>query len=90
MSKPNIEARADVTAIGAAVHNSRWEFRTAEGIAEDLGLSPEEVARLLADHPEIARKSVMTDHRGRELYAAPNRRPTLRERLEQIRWILAH
>jgi spore maturation protein CgeB len=90
MAKSDVEYKVDLAAIGAAIRNPRWEFRTPEGIAEDLGLSSEVVARQLAEHPEIARKSAMTDRHGRELYAAPERRPTLRERLEQIRWILAH
>lgn len=90
MAKSETEPKADVAAIGAAVQSSRWEFRTAQGIAEDLGVSSQEVARQLSEHPEIARKSVMTDRLGRPLYAAPGRRPGLRERLEQIRWILAH
>ena len=90
MAKTDIESKTDVAAIGAALQNPRWKFRTPEGIAEDLGLSPEVVAQQLAEHPEIARKSVMTDRHGRELYVAPERRPTLRERLEQVRWILAH
>jgi hypothetical protein len=90
MARSETEPKADVAAIGAAVQNPRWEFRTAVGIAEDLGVSPEDVAQRLAEHPEIARESVMTDRLGRALYAAPGRRPGLRERLEQIRWILAH
>lgn len=90
MARPDLGSKVDVAVIGAAIQDPRWMFRTAEGIAEDLGLSPENVARQLAEHPEIARKSAMTDRRGRTLYAAPERPPTLRERLEQIRWILAH
>lgn len=90
MARSETKPRADVDAIGAAIQNPRWEFRTVEGIAEDLGLSSENVAQQLAEHPEIARKSVMTDRLGRALYAAPGSRPGLRERLEQFRWILAH
>jgi hypothetical protein len=90
MLKSDAEPKVDLTAIEAAVDDPRWEFRTVEGIAEDLGLPADEVARTLDQHPEIARKSVLTDRSGRELYAAPTRRPTLRERLEQLRWILAH
>lgn len=90
MARSETEPRADVADIGAAVQNPRWKYRTAEGIAEDLGVPSEAVAQQLAEHPEIARKSVMTDRLGRALYAAPGHRPGLRERLEQIRWILAH
>lgn len=80
----------DIEALAAALSRSGWEFRTAEGIAEDLGVAADEVAQALARHPELARRSPMTDRRGRELYAPANRPMTLRERLEQVRWVLAH
>jgi hypothetical protein len=90
MGKSETGSKVDLSAIDAAIRNPRWAFRSAEGIAEDLGVPPEVVAQRLSEHPEIARKSVMRDREGRQLYAAPERRPTLRERLEQIRWVLAH
>jgi hypothetical protein len=81
---------ADLGALAAALRDSGWKFRTAEGIAADLGMAPADIARILAGHPEVARKSALTDRAGRELYAAADSPVTLRERLEQVRWILAH
>jgi tRNA-dihydrouridine synthase len=73
-----------------ALSDSRWEFRTEHGIAEELHLAPDEVGVLLKRHPEIARTSVMTSEDGRELYTRRDRPLSVRERLEQARSLLAH
>jgi hypothetical protein len=84
------EKRAQLAQVETAVGDPRWEFRTVTGIARDTGLDPDEVAKVLASHPDIARRSAMTDRNGHALYAAPDRRVPLREKLERIRWVLAH
>jgi dihydroorotate dehydrogenase len=76
--------------LGAALKDDRWIFRTAEGVADDLHLSVESARNLLDSSPSVARKTAMTDRLGRELYTARDRSPTIKERLERLRWILAH
>ncbi len=76
--------------LAGALDDSRWDFRTSEGIAAQLHLAPEDVAVLLRRHPEIARRSVMNSADGRELYTRRDRPLTVRERLEQARSLLAH
>jgi len=76
--------------LGAALKDDRWIFRTAEGLADDFHLSVESARNLLDSSPSVARKTAMTDRLGRELYAARDRSPTIKERLERLRWILAH
>ncbi len=73
-----------------ALDDPQWEFRTVDGIAREVGLQPQQIAELLKMHPEIARKSAMTSPDGRELYTERSRRPSARERIERIRWLLAH
>jgi dihydroorotate dehydrogenase len=76
--------------VTAALEDPRWAFRTLEGLARDLRVGPDQVADLLHQHPEVARRSAMTDREGRALYTTPDRRISMRERLERARWILAH
>jgi tRNA-dihydrouridine synthase len=78
-----------VALLSAALADRRWSFRTLEGLAKDLHLEVDRVQQLLSDHPEIVRESVMTGQSGHKLYAGRGRPPTLRERLERYRWILA-
>lgn len=75
--------------VAAALNDPRWDFRTIDGIAAETRLPPEVVQRVIADNPAFARKSVATDEEGRELYTARRRSVSLRERLEQLRWVLA-
>lgn len=79
-----------VETVGAALGNPDWYFRTVEGLERETGLPVETIVTILESHPDVARKSVMTNRQGRDLYTKADRRPTVRERLEQVRWILAH
>jgi dihydroorotate dehydrogenase len=75
--------------VSAALADSRWDFRTVDGIARDLRVSTEAVGRLMRAHPDIARRSAMTGRDGRALYTSPTKPVSLRERLERVRWLLA-
>lgn len=77
-------------ALSAALKDERWMYRTAEGLADDLSLSVEAARHLLESSPSVARKAAVTDRLGRDLYAAADRPMAFRERLERLRWILAH
>lgn len=81
---------AEEQRLGAVLDDNRWVFRTAESLADDLDLSVESARNLLDSSPNVARRTAMTDHLGRALYTARDRAPTLKERLERLRWILAH
>lgn len=76
--------------LGAVLDDDRWVFRTAESLADDLDLSVESARNLLDSSPNVVRKTAMTDRLGRDLYTAKDRAPTIKERLERLRWILAH
>lgn len=76
--------------VAAALNDPRWQFRTVAGLARQCGVSVDEVEQILKGNPGLARKSVMTDRAGCQLYTSSERRVGPRERLEQIRWILAH
>jgi dihydroorotate dehydrogenase len=75
--------------VAFALDDDRWAFRTVGGLASELGLSLEDIERVLEARPQIARRSVMTDQAGHPLYSSFERKPTMRERLEQLRWMLA-
>ncbi|HWN73497.1 MAG TPA: tRNA-dihydrouridine synthase [Solirubrobacterales bacterium] len=72
----------------AAINNEEWDFWTVEGLAKELRLAPNLARDLLVSSPDVARRTVLTDREGRELYAARDRRPTLRERIERFRSVL--
>jgi hypothetical protein len=40
--------------------------------------------------PDVARVSPLTGQNGEALYAPADRRKSVRERIEMVRWILAH
>jgi hypothetical protein len=85
---PSEEERL-VNLVFAALSDPRWEFRTAEGLASELDLTQEQVRQILESHGEFVRRSVATDRLGRDLYTTHTRKPTIREKLEQLRWMLA-
>lgn len=72
----------------AAINNEEWDFWTVEGLAKELRLAPNRTRDLLLSSPDVARRTVLTDRQGRELYAARDRGPTLRERIERFRSVL--
>jgi hypothetical protein len=72
-----------------SLRDPRWRFRTLAGLSRDLGVSPGETERLLGQRPDVARRSVMTSSEGAMLYTAAERRVTVREWLERLRWLLA-
>jgi hypothetical protein len=71
-----------------ALLDDRYQFRTAEGIAQELGTDVELIQKVLEESPELARQSALRDHSGRRVYTAASRRRTPREHLALIRWIL--
>lgn len=88
MTEVSTETQPSLEQLQEVLEDPRWEFRTLEGIAQDLALQPEDVAEILADHPEMVRQSILTDHEGQDLYTARSRRPTVRERIERFRSVL--
>ncbi len=86
--EPTLDERL-VELLNAVLWDLRWDFRTVDGIARELNLDRATVQELLDRHTEVARRSVMNDKEGRSLYTAAGRPPTLRERLERVRWLLA-
>jgi dihydroorotate dehydrogenase len=72
----------------AALNDERWDFWTVEGLAKELRLAPNRTHDLLAASPDVVRKSVLRDRKGRTLYTARSRPPTARERIERFRSVL--
>jgi dihydroorotate dehydrogenase len=72
-----------------ALADDRWDFRTIEGIARQLGRDPHEIETVLEQHPEIARESILRDRAGGRVLTAAERRLTLREHIARVRSILA-
>jgi hypothetical protein len=56
----------------SALSDSRWDYRTAEGIAEETGISLEVVNEILSSSDKVRRLSV-PDKNGRPLYALRSR-----------------
>lgn len=85
---PRLSEKPELETLESALADNRWDFRTAEGLAADLDVAPEAVLQAFQEHPEIVRRSVLTDQAGRELYTAQNRPLTWRERIERFRSVL--
>lgn len=54
--------------IRAALEDSRWDFRTIEGISRDTGLDIICVSEQLERHGSEVRRAISRDGKGRELY----------------------
>jgi CheY-like chemotaxis protein len=54
----------------AALLDSKWEFRTAEGIAKQSGVPEEKVRSVLDAYPQFVRQSSVPDRSGAPLFAA--------------------
>jgi CheY-like chemotaxis protein len=54
----------------AALVDSKWEFRTAEGIAKQAGVPPEQVHAVFAAYPQFVRESPVPDRFGAPLFTA--------------------
>jgi KAP family P-loop domain len=53
-----------------ALVDSTWEFRTAEGIAKQTRLPPDDVQSILGAYPQFVRQSPVPDRAGVPLFAA--------------------
>lgn len=90
IARPGSWQQRQLPRIEAALADPRWSYRTTAGIAKDLGLTTAEVESLLSAYPQVARPAALTDTEGRPLYASPDRPMPWKERLERVRWVLAH
>ena len=54
--------------VRAALEDTRWDFRTIEGISRDTGLDIACVSEQLKQHRSEVRRAVSRDGKGRELY----------------------
>jgi hypothetical protein len=68
-----------------ALGNSNWDFRTVDGLAEETGLTPEEVRFLINRHSDRVRVSNVPDKQGRVLYTLSSKPMSARELLATIR-----
>ncbi|WP_144655204.1 hypothetical protein [Achromobacter dolens] len=62
-----------VDQIVKAVESSRWDYRTAEGIAKDVHATASDVRKAIAERPDIFRVSVMKKEDGSPLYTTKSR-----------------
>jgi hypothetical protein len=58
-----------------ALRNQQWDYRTAEGIAKEIGLPVDTVRAFLESRKDIVWKSSIPDRRGRDLYTLIERHP---------------
>jgi hypothetical protein len=63
-----------------ALSDERWDFRTAEGIAEETDLTVPVVREILREYPDQVRVALVQDVEGRVLYRLRERGPGPRER----------
>ncbi len=60
----------------SALSDSRWDYRTIEGISAELRIPKQQVEVLLLKDPDI-RMSIMKDAQGRRLYTTKRRKSKL-------------
>src|SRR5436190_23498316 len=81
-----------VDMVGKALLNPKWDYRTANGIEQEIFLPIELIASILKSTPSIARKTAWkrTKSKKTDIYAHPDRPKTKREKLEEFRQMLAN
>lgn len=72
-----------------ALRDPRWEYRTAAGIATELGIDQDQVEAILVARPDLARLVNLTDEHGRRVWAPAEKPRTFHERLGDLRSLLA-
>lgn len=68
-----------------ALKDEQWEFRTVEGMAEEIGFSPETIQACIQNHESEVRQALVRDSDGRVLYTDRSRKKSLREFLSEMR-----
>lgn len=59
----------------AALRDQRWDYRTAEGIAKEIGFPIGDVRVFLETRKDVVWKSTIPDRLGRDLYTLLERHP---------------
>ena len=72
--------------VHAALGDPTWDFRTVKGIAEETGLNPERVQKLLDRHPSEVRWTWSRNRR--QIYTLRSRPPKIREIIADIQRIV--
>ncbi len=76
------EEEAEWERLKKALASEKWDFRSVEGVAAELGLTRGRVRRLLARHEDKIRKALSRDRR--VVYALKNKRVTAGEVLDRL------
>jgi hypothetical protein len=80
---------SDWDKVRQALEDSRWDFRTVEGMIEDTGLPSERIEEALRRHGAEVRVSNVPDSKGRILYTLASKRMGLRELLANTQAFIA-
>jgi hypothetical protein len=72
-----------------ALSDSRWDYRTVDGIADQVGVATTSVFEVLNKYSDLVRKVGMPDRKGRELYTLRSRPETPSEKLALARTFVA-
>jgi hypothetical protein len=51
-----------------SLEDSRYKWRTVRGVAKETGSSPEEIQKILVQHPDVVVKSSIPADSGEELF----------------------
>ena len=90
MSPSGKQASATVRdAVLAELSDTRYDFRTIDGIAHARELTPESVALALKDLADVVRESPVPDAKGNALYTLRSRPRSTREVISETRAFLA-
>jgi hypothetical protein len=72
-----------------ALSDPQWDFRTLRGLASDVGLSEAQVRAILERYPDLVRKPIVPDPKGRELFTLRSRGVSAREIFFGARTVIA-
>lgn len=77
----NLPLEVEERKVLEALADSKWDYRTMEGLVKSTGLSEQDIRKILEKQASLVRKSRVPDRKGRDLF-------TLREKGKSIGEIL--
>ena len=77
----------DETKVFEALDDSKWDYRTIEGITKETGLGELFVTKVIKSHPDLVRKSIVPSKGRRKLYALKSYFGVLKDAWNTFAWM---
>lgn len=80
----NVGTSNELELVKKSLQNSKWDFRTLEGIARETKLPKEEISKLLYENKNLFRESLAPNSKGERLFTLKSRPVKFREKIASL------